>query len=128
MSSPSAVNHPELFESRSVVDERHNQILERAVQNILSTDIAELAYAQIIDGLPLRSAYHKAFPRIEDHPVNVLAHKELCPGSLERAREVRKEFALSHLWFQKPVSSLPFSSLDRFPGLFICVATMRAVG
>lgn len=103
MSSPSAAHHPELFDSRDILDERHNQILERAVRNVLSTDIANLVYGQIIDGLPLKDTYNNVFPWISDHPVNLLLHNELCPGSLGKARKLSQELALSQFRFQERV-------------------------
>lgn len=101
--SSTAVHHPELFESHSFLDERHNQILDRAVRNVLSTDVAELAYAQILDGLPLADTYNNVFPWVADHPVNDPFHDELCPGVLEQARQFRKDFILSQLRLQQKV-------------------------
>jgi hypothetical protein len=108
MSSASAVHHPEQVESQDVLDERHNLILERAVQDTLNTIIAELVYGQILDGLLLKDMYNKVFPWISDHPVKALPHTKPCPGFLNLARTSRKEFALSQFHFQKKtVSSLP---------------------
>lgn len=108
MPSPSTVHHPELFESKDILDEHHVEILKRAVQNVLSTDVAELVYGQILDGLPLAEVYNGVFPWMEDHPANTLPHKELCPGSLEKAREFRREFSFSDLRFQLTVMAALF--------------------
>lgn len=108
MASLSAVHHPELFESKDILDEHHDEILRRAVQNVLSTDVAELVYGQILDGLPLADVYNGVIPWMKDHSVNTLPHTELCPGSLEKAREFRKEFSFSDLRFHLKVMATQF--------------------
>ncbi|ROW08493.1 hypothetical protein VMCG_03258 [Cytospora schulzeri] len=65
-----------------VLDAAHQSIFQRAVQNVLSTAIAETTFAQIVDGLPLRSvainttgmAFHSS----------IYDHEHLYPGALEK--------------------------------------------
>jgi hypothetical protein len=71
----------------------HRDIFNRAISNVLSTDIAEITYAQIIDGLPLADVVQDtANGGLPDaHPIHD-AHSELCPGVLEKARAYREAF------------------------------------
>ena len=113
------MDHPALYECEDFLDEYHTGILERAVQNMLSTNTAELAYAHILDGLPLQSVYIDAFPENPEHPVNALSHTKLCSGSCEKAQEFRKNFALSELQFQGRVMHSPILLLHaRCVGVF----------
>jgi hypothetical protein len=41
----------------------HLVVLERAISNILSTDLAFETFAQIVDGLPIRDVYRDYYPR-----------------------------------------------------------------
>ncbi|KAH7022036.1 hypothetical protein EDB80DRAFT_693958 [Ilyonectria destructans] len=74
----------------------HHDVLIRAISNVLSTEIAEETYAQIIDGLPLASVVQDTSDAglHDDHPIHD-AHKELCSGVLEKTREFRKDVDLS---------------------------------
>ncbi|KAK3312512.1 hypothetical protein B0H66DRAFT_585127 [Apodospora peruviana] len=71
-----------------VLDTERQNILIRAINNLLSTSNAILTFAQIIDDLPTsdvgfdRRSCHMA----DDHPLD--SHKDLCPGSLAEAREL----------------------------------------
>jgi hypothetical protein len=82
----------------------HRQLLIRAITRILSTELAETTYAQIIDGLPIADvAYDSHDPPHDDHPLNE-AHRELCPGMLDKAREFRDGFRPEILTFDSQVS------------------------
>lgn len=75
-----------------ILDHRHQESFRRAVLNIISTDISEQTFAQIVDGLPLKDvALDKRYHR---HRTNepVFNHVKLCPGSLEKARAFRENF------------------------------------
>ena len=37
----------------SIASDRHRKVLDRAIRNVLSTELAKFTYAQIIDGLPI---------------------------------------------------------------------------
>ncbi|KAJ3544893.1 hypothetical protein NM208_g2789 [Fusarium decemcellulare] len=73
----------------SIKSEHHWQTLERAIRNVLGTDIAMLTYAQIIDGLPIGDvAFDQRLPGLYgDHPLDD-CHDELCPGAMEKVREL----------------------------------------
>ncbi|KAG8163372.1 hypothetical protein KVR01_006669 [Diaporthe batatas] len=70
-----------------VLDDAHQQALDSAVMSIISTPIAEETFAQIVDGLPLRSVALGTQNRrvIRGDPID--NHPDMCPGALEKARE-----------------------------------------
>ncbi|KND89038.1 hypothetical protein TOPH_06332 [Tolypocladium ophioglossoides CBS 100239] len=79
---------------------RHRDVFSRALSNVLYTEIAELTYAQIVDGLPLSSvqkdAYDFGLYLPGRHPLHD-RHTELCPGVLERTRQIHREFSIESL-------------------------------
>ncbi|KAK3299594.1 uncharacterized protein B0H64DRAFT_455679 [Chaetomium fimeti] len=83
----------------TILDKQHRDVLDRAVRNVLGTDLALETCAQIADGLPLaRVACDRYRPtRYEDHPI--ADHTSLCPGAERAAWEFLSEFALSMLNF-----------------------------
>ncbi|KAK4157367.1 hypothetical protein C8A00DRAFT_40212 [Chaetomidium leptoderma] len=81
------------------LDGEHRQLLVGAITRILATELAEITYAQIIDGLPIGDvAYDARIQPYGDHPIDH-AHEELCPGMLEKAREFRGAFRPEILTF-----------------------------
>ncbi|KAF5592795.1 hypothetical protein FPCIR_5478 [Fusarium pseudocircinatum] len=84
---------------KSISSERHRQILGRAIRNVLSTELAQFTYAQIIDGLPIADvAWDRRLPGIMgEHIIN--DHETLCPGALEKAHEFYEEWDPSSLKF-----------------------------
>ena len=87
------------------LDSDHLEALRLALSNLLSTDVAEFTYAQIIDGLPTSSTFFEfhTLHKIKDHPVQ--GHLDLCEGVLDRVREFRSAFELRLLRFEPHVSS-----------------------
>lgn len=85
----------------------HHDVLIRAISNVLSTKIAEETFAQIIDGLPLASVVQDTSDGglTDDHPIHD-AHKELCPGVLEKTREFRRDVDLSLIKLDSTVSDV----------------------
>ncbi|KAF7563632.1 hypothetical protein G7046_g454 [Stylonectria norvegica] len=87
-----------------LLDEDHRKPLDRAVSNLLGTDIAEFTYAQILDGLPTEKSLRESFAVVKDHPVYTKHHAEICPGFLDKARKFRAQFTTDQLRFQsKPL-------------------------
>lgn len=84
----------------------HRDILERAIRNVLSTELAMFTFAQIVDGLPTADvAWDRRYPGIfGDHIIDEV-HEELCPGALEKARELHDGFDVSALMFDPKVTS-----------------------
>lgn len=80
-----------------VLGNEHRNMLESAVRNVLSTEVAELVYAQILDGLPTEKSLRDGSDYVKDHPVHNLHHAEICPGYIDKAREFMNQFDLSQL-------------------------------
>lgn len=83
----------------SRLDPLHRSALEQAISNILNTDLALTTYAQIIDGLPLKSV---AWDRIRHklqaaHPIT--HHTQLCPGAMDRIKTIKASFRVESLKF-----------------------------
>lgn len=85
--------------------EQH-RAFRRAISNVLSTELALSTFAQIVDGLPMAdTAYNRRMHGLDpDHPVD--KHEELCPGVMERTREIRDQFDPSILLFNPAVHNL----------------------
>lgn len=81
----------------------HYRILDRALRNVLSTDLDELTMAQLVDGLPLASSGCRARGSliIRGHPL--LQHGSLCDGALEQTKAFREAFDPSILRFDSTV-------------------------
>jgi hypothetical protein len=88
---------PESTTNLDALDDEHRKVLNRAVRNVLNTEVAELAYAQILDGLPNEKSLRDSFGYVKDHPVHNIQHTEICPGYVEKARKFRSQFDLSQL-------------------------------
>ncbi|PNY25442.1 Uncharacterized protein TCAP_04619 [Tolypocladium capitatum] len=79
-----------LWISPENLDSDHLSAFTRALSNVLSTDLAEATYAQIIDGLPTRDSYaeFRPFPPGEgEHPA--YNHLSICDGVLDVVRDIR---------------------------------------
>ncbi|KAK4153797.1 hypothetical protein C8A00DRAFT_43360 [Chaetomidium leptoderma] len=89
--------------SIDTLDLDHHQTLARAIRNILSTDLAEVTLAQLIDGLPLVSTVWdmKGSLLIKGHPL--FNHDKLCQGASEQARMFRDTFKPAILRFDSQV-------------------------
>lgn len=88
----------------AILDKQHRNVLDRAIQNILSTELALETYAQIADGLPLASVAFDQYmcARSKFHPV--AKHTSLCPGAEETARDFLSGLAIDTLQFDDEVS------------------------
>jgi hypothetical protein len=104
LANPDATADNKKVSINSLQDE-HRIIFTRAISRVLATDIAEVTFAQIIDGLPLASvAEDTAGAMLPDrHPLQ-RTHSEFCPGVLERTQEFRTEFDAGFLQFDARVS------------------------
>lgn len=98
-----ASSRPDQSVNAEVLEISHHQTFERALIRVLPTEAAELAFAEIIDGLPTKPSYAKFHWMQDDHPATF--HEELCPGVLEKVRKFRSTFTLTSLSFQLSVSS-----------------------
>ncbi|KAK4148634.1 hypothetical protein C8A00DRAFT_47553 [Chaetomidium leptoderma] len=79
--------------SIATLENQHRDIFIRAVTNVLSSQIAEVTYAQIVDGLPLSDTAFDVYRSCVcvGHPL-LDEHQELCPGVIEHARELGANF------------------------------------
>ena len=70
------------------LDETHRSVLVRAINNVLSTELATFTCAQIIDGLPTADVGwdQRSTGLYGDHPLD--EHETLCPGTMEKTREI----------------------------------------
>lgn len=70
----------------------HRLAVTQAIVNVLSTDTAEITFAQIEDGLPLAEVVDDAASNLmlPDHPI--FKHTQLSPHSLEKVRVFRDGF------------------------------------
>jgi len=91
--------------SIDVLDKEHRSVLVRAITRVLSTNIAEITYAQIVDGLPLAEVAQDTSRGAgihDDHPLHD-AHTKLCDGVFEQTRDFRDNFDPSILKFNPTV-------------------------
>lgn len=89
---------------KSITSEHHRQTLDRAIRNVLSTELAQFTYAQIVDGLPIADvAWDRRLPGIMGEHI-IDDHETLCPGALEQAQVYYKEWDPSTLNFDPEVS------------------------
>lgn len=81
----------------------HHATLVEAIRNVLSTELAELTMAQLVDGLPLESWVWNARGclLIRGHPL--IGHETLCEGALEQTKRFREGFDPAVLRFDAPV-------------------------
>lgn len=94
------------------IDSDHLAALTQALSNVISTELAEFTYAQIVDGLPTRESFaefRSFYPAGDEHPA--YRHQHLCDGALDIARQFRSELSPLALRFDPHVSlPLPFCS------------------
>jgi hypothetical protein len=89
--------------SLGLLDAEHVNVFRNALERILSADIAETTFSEIIDGLPTRSTWLQFDIWNEEHPVNVRGHDAICDGAREKARRFRDEFDVYILSFPSTV-------------------------
>ncbi|KAB5578810.1 hypothetical protein GE09DRAFT_561665 [Coniochaeta sp. 2T2.1] len=85
--------------SPEVLALEHYHILDRSIRNVLSTELAELTMAQLVDGLPLAASGWDARGTLlrRGHPLT--EHETLCNGVLEQTRAFRESFHPTMLFF-----------------------------
>lgn len=102
-----SANSPPSVSNINELDGEHRSILINALGNILSTDVAESTFAQILDGLPTEEVARDGFHYMRDHPVFVLGHQSICDGFLEKARGFRARFDPLELRYELQVRMVP---------------------
>ena len=91
-----------------VLDTEHYRPLVRAIHNITRTDLAEITFAQLIDGLPIVDTVWDMRGTLVSKGHPLISHDRLCDGAMERLRAFRDLFDLIILTFDSPVGSLTF--------------------
>ncbi|POR34349.1 Uncharacterized protein TPAR_05419 [Tolypocladium paradoxum] len=89
--------------------DRHRDVFSRALSNVLSTETAELTYAQIVDGLPLSSVQNDAYDFGLHLPGRHPLH-DRHTATLERTRQIHREFSIESLEFDSRASSRLFDN------------------
>lgn len=84
-----------------VFDPDHYHLLVKAIQNILSTELAELSIAQLIDGVPLMMWVFEGRGCLLEKGHPLLERENLCEGALDQARLFRDAFDPAILQFLK---------------------------
>lgn len=85
----------------------HRDIFTRAVENVLSSEIAQITYAQIADGLPLSSVEMDTYDYGSlsgNHPLHT-KHINLCSGALEKAQKLHARFNSNSLQINSSAST-----------------------
>lgn len=87
----------------AITSDHHRRVLDKAISNVLSTELAIFTYAQIIDGLPIADvAWDRRLPGIMGEHI-IDEHETLCPGALEKAQEYYENWQPSSLVFDPEV-------------------------
>lgn len=74
------------------MDNAHRDIFSRAISVILSTEICESTYTQIVDGLPTPGIFRDRYNRGLDIRHPLIKHTMLCPGVMDKTRQFRGSF------------------------------------
>lgn len=87
----------------STLDDPHRGAITQAIANVLSTEIAEITFAQIQDGLPLAEVVDDASSNLllPDHPI--FKHTELSPKILDEVHAFHEGFDVELLRFDTPL-------------------------
>ncbi|KAF5020031.1 hypothetical protein F66182_7967 [Fusarium sp. NRRL 66182] len=86
--TPHVTQTQETSQALCLLDDDHRHALDQAVRNVLNTEVAERAYAQILDGLPTKQSLTDSYPYVKDHPSYTANHVDICPGYVEKAQLV----------------------------------------
>lgn len=105
--------------SINIIDEPHRDVVASGISRVLSAEIAETTYAQIVDGLPLLEVLKDVYGDLTcpNHPIH--QHTQLKDSTLDTVRQFRDEFDPNILQFDVPVSDYGFIPLSL--GLLTCI-------
>ncbi|KAB5547036.1 hypothetical protein GE09DRAFT_1129682 [Coniochaeta sp. 2T2.1] len=104
---PTGVFEPKEMGNLSALDDGHANTFKTAISQLLATELAVLTFAQIVDGLPTKASFREFHLRFNktNHPVYALDHDELCPGVVEKTREIKDSFDPMSLAFKTELLS-----------------------
>lgn len=115
--------------SAAVLDPEHYHPLISAIRNLLSTDLAAITFAQLIDGLPLVDTVWdmRGSLLLQGHPL--INHDHLCDGAMEQLKAFRDVSEPDALTFDSRVRPsdphLPTCNAELLPG-YAAVSKCRA--
>ncbi|POR31120.1 Uncharacterized protein TPAR_08694 [Tolypocladium paradoxum] len=110
------------------LDSDHLSAFTQALANVLSTDLADVTYAQIIDGLPTRDSYSEFctfYPAEGEHPA--YNHRHLCDGVLDTTRHFRSRLDPLTLRFDPHVLQAFQAESTASPKFLLRVVELLAV-
>ncbi|TVY68434.1 hypothetical protein Focb16_v002557 [Fusarium oxysporum f. sp. cubense] len=84
-----------------VLGTRHRQTFVQALMRVMERDVAERTFAEIIDGLPTIDSYQEFHWPQDGHPAT--QHLDVCPGTIEKARQLRCDLLPSRMSFHLPL-------------------------
>ncbi|KAL2121875.1 hypothetical protein VTJ04DRAFT_2330 [Mycothermus thermophilus] len=87
------------------------EMLERAIKNIMSTDLCRETFAQVVDGLPLSHAAFEARVFLCMYHPLLNDHKELCNGVVDETEKLCSEIDIASLL----VSAQALHNFDSVP-------------
>lgn len=96
----------------SITSTRHCELLIHAINNVISSPVAQETYAQIVDGLPLSKVASDGFAGCSclGHPL-LTEHTELCPGVAEETEALVSQFDVNTLLMPSQVRDSLLSDL-----------------
>lgn len=109
----------------STVDSEHATAFKQGLARLLSTEVAETTYSEILDGLPTIDSFREFHFRQKEHPVDVLDHASRCPGVVKKTQKFREGSDPSQLTISSTVSPAVTAKLDPRPAL-TCLQLLSA--
>ncbi|RFU31839.1 hypothetical protein B7463_g4506, partial [Scytalidium lignicola] len=110
-----------------LLDNNHLEIFSQALMNVLTTEVAEDTYAQIVDGLPTEESFLDFHFYAEGHPVFEQNHTRLCGGSLKKVQKFRSSFDPTTIEFKSALLEEFQSSSRDFSEFNIILINLVAV-
>lgn len=98
---------PKPIESSTAIrtlDDAHQAAFERATANVFATDIAELTFFQLVDGLPLWQVACDQSKHWSYRDAETNNHGEQCRGAMEKYQALRDAFDLLGMDIRAEVS------------------------
>lgn len=90
-----------------ICSKRHRKVLDRAIKNVLSTELAQFTYAQIMDGLLTGDvSWDRRCPGVFGEHLIDSDQEDLCPGAMDKAREYYEQWNPKILMFDPMVCLL----------------------
>lgn len=103
MSDTALLPMPDGNTSPQALDPDHYEAFDRAMSNVLGTDIARQTIAQLMDGIPLYPVHSLKSGLINFQGAPVQKHLELCPNAQENADKFIANFRPAQLQLNSSV-------------------------